>query len=106
MKNVYILTKEGRQYTDEGKKYLLKIIREQMHEKNDLTFCQGKVYNDPAFLAADLEKHPDAYVAISSERGIDLIYADNIDVLIDNLKAYPNDTSWQTAMAPCDNTTA
>lgn len=102
-KNVYILTEEGKAYTEEGIQFLIDTIRNNRNDFCDLVFCQGKLYNDTKYLITELRNNPDAYVVISHAHGIEIIFNDNIETLIKNLMEHPNMTSWQIAMDPIDS---
>lgn len=99
-KHAYILTKEGREYSDEGIALIMSVLRNRVGETADITLCQGALYNDPKFLEKELLSHPNAYVFISSSKGIDLICNENIGVLIQNLRKNPKVSSWMSAIAP------
>lgn len=106
MKNVYILTEEGRAYSDEGLQYLTALIREQRDDDSELQFRMGATYNVAAVLAYDLEQNPDAYVAISREDGIVMASGGFVSALSRELTAaalahetaaQEEKTSWEVA---------
>lgn len=97
MKNVYILTEEGREYSDEGCTFVENMLRKENNETDRLIFSMGAAYNAPKHLIEQLDKNPESYVIISTEKRIIVISGDNIDVLKQNLSDFPNQTSWQTA---------
>ena len=97
MKSVYILTEEGREYSDEGCRYITNMLMEGCGETDQLVFNMGAVYNDPEFLDRELEQNPDCYVVISAWEGIMAIYGDSIKELRKALYDFPGQTSWKTA---------
>ena len=99
-KSAYILTKNGNEYSDEGIQFLLNIIRNEKQDYSNILLYQGQLYNDPAFFAKELRKNPDSYVFISHAHGIELIGNTNIPILIENLEANPEQSSWYTALEP------
>ena len=70
-KNVYILTEEGREYSDEGLSYLTEKLGELSHEKNEFVFSMGAIYNDIGkFIEAlkiNLSKGNYPYIVISHD---------------------------------------
>lgn len=104
-KNVYILTEEGSEYSEEGLMYLTEKIEQLSKEKNELVFSMGAIYNDirkfSEILKMNRDKGDSPYIVISHEK-IDIIYDENIDSMImalDDFAARGIDkTSWQIAM--------
>ncbi len=96
MKNVYILTEEGRDYSKEGCQFIESMIREKCNESDELIYSMGKIYNDAIYLKEQLEKNKDVYIAISMVEGIMIIYGENIDATIQLLKDFPNQSCWES----------
>lgn len=95
--NVYILTEEGRAYSDEGIQFVLKMLREEMNCNKEITICQGQIYNNIPFLVNELEKPVDSYIIISTEKMIGAIQPEQIKNFIQNLKNYPEASAWEVA---------
>ena len=96
-KKVYILTEEGKGYSDKGLDYLTNHIVNNLKETADLDFVGGAIVNDATFLADQLNTHDDCYVIISDNGQIIVISKRNIAVLRDSLIANPSVNSWITA---------
>jgi hypothetical protein len=96
-KRVYILTKEGRGYSDEGLEFITNHLVENLHETADLEFIGGSEINNPGLMAKQLEDHPDCFVFISDDNEIKYISGRNIKVLHDALLADTGNTSWEVA---------
>ncbi len=96
-KKVYILTREGKGYTDKGLEFLTNHIVLNLKESADLEFIGGGEINKSDLLIKQLEKHPDCYVIISDIDEIVYISGRNISVFHEALLADPESTSWEVA---------
>ena len=47
---VYIITKQGKSYTEEGMKYVQEQLEQRYNEKNELIFFAGAEFNKPKSL--------------------------------------------------------
>ena len=93
--NVYILTKNGSYYNDEGCEYVVDKIAE-MGEEREILLKMGDTYNQPKHLIKELKEIGDAYIVLSNKQ-ISLIYGeDNMKAVCAALADYPNKTSWET----------
>lgn len=97
MREVYIITREGRAYSTEGLKYLTEMVANNYDIYDQLIFVQGQVYNDPEYLAGQLEKsEPSPVVVISAEDGIYSVTGDNdIRIVANTLREASEGTSWE-----------
>ena len=99
---VYILTEEGRAYTDEGIKYVLSQIRNTFNDTSEVVINQGALYNQPDVLSEFLRKDPEhSYVFISHEKGLEIMYDINdINRFIRLLDSVSDDhtTAWEMIM--------
>lgn len=101
--NVYILTEEGREYTQEGCEYITNILKEQFNENNELVFNMGYAYNKPNYLTKELDLHPNSYITISTDHGITTVNPEGIPIFKRALHDFPNQTSWLTACMVFEN---
>ena len=97
MVNVYILTEEGRDYTQEGYNHVASLLKEHFNENNELIFSVGYAYNDPKYLIKEFDLHPNSYIAISTDHGITTVNPDGIPVFKKALGDFPDQSSWKTA---------
>ena len=102
MANVYIVTKQGKTYNDEGVEYVLDCIRNTFHDYSDVHLFEGPLHNTPSVLADFLKDDPGhSYVFISHNKGIEIMYRpDSINRYIEILEANTdeNETSWTLIM--------
>ena len=107
---VYIITKEGRVYSDEGLRYVGSVMKRKFNvDFFDIEFNAGKAFNRPTLLARQLEKHEDAYVVISTAEGIIFLPKSENETICFNLRENPDKTSWEILMrgcSECDDDTA
>jgi hypothetical protein len=93
--NVYILTKNGNYYNDEGCEYIVDKIAE-MGEKREIFLKMGNTYNQPKHLSKELKENGDAYIVLSNKQ-ISLIYGEeNMKAVCAALNDFPDNTSWET----------
>ena len=102
MSQAYILTEEGRTYTQQGVDYVLGQIRNTFKDHDDVTFHQGALYNKPGMLAASLSRDPEhSYVFVSHDKGIEILYdIDDIHQfisLLDDANSV-DETAWSIIM--------
>ena len=102
MKTVYILTREGREYTEEGCDYVRSMISDNYNDDDQFIFAMGSVYNNGKYLKELLEEKPDSYVAVSTSQNIFIVSHENIQSLIMDLN--DEETSWTTAVIKYDQT--
>lgn len=109
--NVYIVTREGREYTDEALDYVKEMLCETAPGLTDSTFLfhMGRKLNDIDSLAHVLETgRDDSFVIVSMEKDIVLCnYGPGpdgiqsvIDVLHKSKTVQPGETSW-TVLTTC-----
>lgn len=100
MTNVYVITKEGRDYTDEGKKYIRDKLTGEYGVTGEIVMSFGQTYNDPETLADALKRHKDtAYVIISGTTGMFIYSPESNEGMMLYLKDHPDQTSWETLHA-------
>lgn len=98
MKNVYILTEAGREYSKAGCDYITKLVKEGYKDDSELIFSMGGIYNNPKYLEECIKDKPDCYVAISRNDGLPLLKLDETDIPFRNkLLSANGKTSWQIA---------
>ena len=102
MKTVYILTREGRGYTEEGCDYIRNMIVNDYNDESQLVFAMGSVYNDGEYLKALLEERPDSYVVVSTACNIFVVAGENLRDLAEHL--CKEETSWEMAVGMYDAT--
>ncbi len=95
---VYILTKEGREYSDDGIDYICNRMK-SLHniEKNDINILQGGVLNDVQFLAKDIVEQDGAYIFVSRPDAIFDLNPDHAKEFAERLMHAENMTSWEFA---------
>lgn len=98
MKKVYIITEEGRTYSDEGLEYITNEIRNgTFTDSDELSFFMGQEYNKPDVLSGLIEKNiENTYVVISGTTGMFFFDPDKVGQLIEVLRKYPDMTSWES----------
>lgn len=99
MKNVYILTEEGKEFSKDGCDLIKNMIKVNFKDEDELTFSMGAVYNRPSHLKSELEKHPDCYIAVSTANGLHVLCGDNVKETILILGDSPNKSSWSSVNA-------
>ena len=102
MSQAYILTEEGRAYTQEGVDFVLDLIRNKFKDHSEVTLSQGMLYNTPSVLSKALHKNTStSYVFVSHDKGLETLYdTEDIKRFITLLED-PNDaneTSWSIIM--------
>ncbi len=98
---VYVITREGKNYTQEGEQYLEDQLL-KMYGVDEGMFFYGAWYNDPSNLLQAIKGNKDAYVILSYDEGIVFFgpnawpyICDNLRSVIDNNEDY---TSWTLLM--------
>ena len=96
-KTVYILTKEGRKYSDEGLVHVKNAIIRIFGDHSDLLFTMGQVLNEPEKLINMLEHNGgDGYLMISLENGSYYYHgAEEFDMLAQLFKEHLNENPWE-----------
>ena len=97
-RNVYILTSEGREYSEDGCKYVEGMIRSHVDDPCQFIFSMGDIYNKTKHMLKCLVNNPESYVAISTTEDIKILYGDSIKTFKDRLKTETEKTSWQIAL--------
>lgn len=97
--DAYIITEEGRRYTDEGLEQVYELLVDEFNIKDtDIVFHQGTEINKPEILIQRLTDNANAALIISLQGGV-CVLADeeeNINVTIPLLKNHPDQTCWLT----------
>lgn len=102
MAQAYILTEEGRAYSQEGIEFVTGQIRNRLNDHTEVTLHQGGIYNKPGVLAGFLARDPEhSYVFVSHDKGIEILH-ENEDIhqfiaLLDHADN-ATDTSWSIIM--------
>ena len=99
---MYILTKGGKEYSNEGCRYIDSMIRNYSDDPRSFIFSMGAVYNDPYHLRKCLINNRCSYVVISARKGIWILgfEEDHQKKLIQKLcnRDNENKTSWEIAL--------
>ena len=102
MGNVFILTREGKEYSDEGCRYVEDLIRRFVNDGRTFIFSMGAIYNDPLHLMKCLINNRCSYVAISTHKSIWILgfEEDHQQKLIRELRNPENEgkTGWEIAL--------
>lgn len=100
MKNVFILTREGRDYSTEG---LLKAeadIRKTFGETDDLTFFMGADLNDPENLVRLLEENADSGYLFTSMENFGYFHpGEEFGILAELFRKHSTENPWE-ALVP------
>ena len=103
--SVYIVTKNGSDYTHEGIDHVRKSIRENFNETKPLTVFTGQAINSPKLLKDRLRADTRSYVVLSTNEDIIFIPRKNNYAICENIDeklAYdPDVTSWEILMESC-----
>lgn len=103
MKHVYILTREGKVYSDEGCLTIERGLREyfKLGGSEDIVHTMGGRYNVPADILLELEliEEPDRVVVVSMPDSIGMFYDTAVTAFMRRLKENPGTSSWETASA-------
>jgi hypothetical protein len=99
--NVFIITKEGRSYSDEGLNYVTDVLKKYFNVTDELIFCMGFEYNDPKFLCQELKQNPDSYIVISRSDGIQFLPTKDVSVACQMLTDHPDESSWELFVKYC-----
>ncbi len=95
---IYILTREGKEYSEEGCYYVENMIREKTNDQCEFIYSMGAVYNDTKHMKECLINNLDSYVVISMKTGIGIIFGDLLVDFNERLTKAENKTSWEVAV--------
>jgi agmatine/peptidylarginine deiminase len=102
MKQVYILTEEGRAFSEEGLEFIKQMILDKCQDTSELLFSMGQAYNRPKHLITELKLHPDSYLAFSirESQSVFILYGEeNTKAAIERLEnAKPDEISYNILM--------
>ena len=98
-----ILTRNGTDYSDEGKDYVANHLRDN-HNAGQITLYGGKTYNKPGVLKDLIEKNlENSYVVLSLTEDIYFIPPENNENIVCQLaNADTDETSWEIINAMCE----
>lgn len=94
---IYILSKDGREYSDEECRSVSKMIRKRIDDSREFEFISGSNLNDPDTLYSEILKDSKCYVVVSREDGISILNGELVDILSERLSTTVGLTSWQIA---------
>lgn len=97
---VFILTKEGRGYSDEGLKAIANDLKVTYNEKNPLMYTMGQDCNSFDYLKKNV-KHRN-YIAVSLKKGIRYFTEEALDFLLSEMEKDPTENTWEIAKDICD----
>ncbi len=102
---VYIITKTGSDYTDEGIAYIKEQLEHHFNEKRDFAMYTGLAINKSSFLKDRLKNNMDSYVVLSTKENVIFVpqtgnedICHNIDESITEKK---DETTWEILMKSC-----
>ncbi|MBE5923247.1 MAG: hypothetical protein E7271_02100 [Lachnospiraceae bacterium] len=102
---VFIVTRDGADYNEDGIQYVRNEIKSQFQETNNLLVYTGPGINMTNVLKTQLEKNKSSYLVLSMKTGIIFIPRQCNEDIIKNLtsvpKEDPNATSWEILMDSC-----
>ena len=77
--NIYIVTKEGRTYTDAGLMHISStILNRKLATADEIPeFIQGAILNNTEYFIKELSEHNDAIIALSTSDNISYITGEN-----------------------------
>ena len=98
-----ILTRNGTDYSDEGKDYVANHLRDN-HNAGQITLYGGKTYNKPSALKDLIEKNlENTYVILSLTEDIYFIPPENNENIVYELERHEAEkTSWEIVYAMCE----
>lgn len=103
--SVFILTREGKPYTDEGIKYIRESLKNMFNVTNDLSIYTGIGINEPKVLTELIHTTKNPYIVLSHKDGVGFFPVDAneeiCETLIEDHESSPNMTSWQIIMKNC-----
>lgn len=101
MTNVYIITREGRSFSQEGYDHITRMIRRRGDE-SELMFHMGAIYNNATYLSSLLKKETHAYIIMSENMRkdtgagrISLFPPSVFKGVCETLDGFPEDSSWE-----------
>jgi len=97
-RNIYILTREGKEYSKEGCLYVEKMIRDKVDDPCEFVYSMGAVYNNTEHMKKCLVNNPRSYVVISTNKDISILSGDAIKTFKERLTNIKNKTSWEIAV--------
>lgn len=99
---VFVVTRNGSDYIDEGLKYIKDTLKELFQEENDLIIYTGSGLNVLKILKAQFEKHLDAYCVLSYNEGVMFFPRKCNKQIIENLTTVheenPKENAWNVLM--------
>ena len=99
MKNVCVLTEEGRDYDTDALRRMEKDIAETFGETDELNFLLGPDLNDPEFLIDTLKDPRTGYLFTSLENMGYFHPSSEFQILIRLFEAHPGENTW-SVLAP------
>ena len=99
---VYIITREGKSFNEEGLKFIQNGLKEHFGINTDLAIYTGIGLNSPKVLTKLLKNNPNAYIILSMKDQIGFFPQDINDKLCLNFKNHPNESSWEILMRSCE----
>ncbi len=102
---VFIITKHGSDYTEDGIQYVKQSIKDNFGESRELAIITGLAVNSPKVLRGRLQARPESYVVLSTKNDIIFIPNHNNQTICNNiderLATKPKATSWEILMETC-----
>ena len=83
---VYVITKNGSDYTQEGIDYIKTSLEKEFNETNDINVITGQSLNSPNVLKKMLLGNMRAYIVLSTKDDVIFIPPDSNDKIYANLK--------------------
>ena len=93
---VFIITKNGKAYNNEGLNYIRNALSEDYGENDDMEFLAGETYNNVRHLKKEIGKTgTKPYIVLSRDDGITFFGPKGMDKIKSNLSYYDDKTSWE-----------
>ncbi len=99
---VYIITKEGKNYNDEGMQFIKDGLKNHFGINEDLAIYTGVGLNDASVLSTLLRKKSNAYIVLATKEKVGFIPQDVNETICLNLDDNKNISSWEVLMRSCE----
>ena len=103
MRRLYILTQEGRSYTEEGMRYIANKLEEKIGFTDPFVCEAGFILNNPEKMISYLTKFPSAFIVVSTDKDVIITGEEEFnEKFIEALNANPGKSSWEIAKMLCE----
>jgi hypothetical protein len=98
---VFIITREGKSYNAEGIQFVKEGIEEHFDIHSDLAIYSGIALNNTKVLAKFVEENPNGYIVLATKDSVVYIPQHHNQDICYDLRANPDETSWELLMKIC-----